>query len=106
MKSISKSDFEKTIESKKLVLVDFFATWCGPCQMMLPIIDEVEKEYEKNEKVAVVKIDVDESPEIAAKYSVMSVPTFLLIKNQEVVDKMIGAVAKDSLIDKIEKYTE
>lgn len=106
MESVTKDEFEKMIGSDKIVLVDFSATWCGPCQMMAPAVKELEKEYEKNDKIKIVAVDIDENPEIAAKYSVMSVPTFLFIKKGEVVESIIGVVAKDILVEKLEKLAK
>lgn len=104
MSPVSKSEFEKAIKSKKLVLVDFFATWCGPCQMMAPAMKNIEEKYEKDENAEVLTINIDENPEIPAKYSIMSVPSFLYIKNDKVLETIIGATTEDNLIEKIEKY--
>lgn len=81
---------------EKLVLVDFFATWCGPCQMQGPIIDEVAGEI--GEKAVVGKLNIDESPKMAEKYGVMSIPTLLLFKDGEVKETMSGMQAKDVLM--------
>ena len=104
MKTSSNDEYEKAIKSNKLILVDFFATWCGPCQMMTPVIEKIKEKYEKDEKVEVLTIDIDETPEIPAKFSVMSVPSFVYIKDGKAIDTVIGAVPEDNLIDKIEKY--
>jgi thioredoxin 1 len=97
---MNKEEFDKKIEEKdKIFMVDFFATWCGPCQMMTPIIEELESEYK--EKVTFLKIDIDENPDISSKYSVMSVPTFLILKDGKEVDKFVGAVPKDAIAEKI-----
>ncbi len=100
---MDKKEFDKIIKEKKVVLVDMFATWCGPCQMMAPIIEEIEKEYEKKDEVAILTVDIDENPDISSEYSVMSVPTFLLFKDGKMVDSIVGAVAKDILSAKIEE---
>jgi len=105
-KKVTTEEFNNIIKSNKVVLVDFSAAWCGPCQMMAPVVEDIKKEYEKNDKVEIIAIDIDENPEIAAKYSVMSVPTFLLIKKEEVLETVIGAVAKDILLEKIEKLSK
>ena len=84
------------------VFVDFWAPWCGPCQMMGPIVDELSSEYGAD-KVKIVKIDVDQNQEVAGKYQVMSIPTFLVFKNGEVADKLIGGVQKEKLKEMIEK---
>ena len=79
-----------------LVLVDFFAPWCGPCQLMLPIVEEMIKENKDN-NVKIGKLNIDESQEIAAQYNVMSVPTFLVFKNGQVIDKKVGYGDKEEI---------
>lgn len=83
------------------VLVDFWAVWCGPCRMQDPILEEVVKEFEG--KVKVAKLNVDENPDTAAKYSVMSIPTLLLFRNGEVVKQMIGVQSKETLSNEFDK---
>ena len=96
------NNFEQLISSDKPVLVDFFATWCGPCKMMAPMIDEFATMYDGELKVG--KINVDQSPDIAQKYNVMSIPMFAFFKNGEVVETAVGALNKAKLqgiIDKV-----
>lgn len=83
-----------------LVLVDFWATWCGPCQIMGPVIDELAGEYEG--KVKVGKCNVDDNPATAAKYGIMSIPTLIVFKDGEVLEKMVGANSKDGIKAKID----
>lgn len=97
-------EFNKKAESGKLILVDFFATWCGPCQMMMPTIEKLKEKYTKDENAEVITVDIDENPELPAKFSVMSVPSFVFIKNGKAVDTVIGATTEDNLIEKIDKY--
>lgn len=97
-------EFNKKAESGKLILVDFFATWCGPCQMMTPIIEKLKEKYEKDKEAEVLTIDIDENPELPAKFAVMSVPSFVYIKDGKALDTVIGAITEDSLIEKMEKY--
>lgn len=85
---------DEVLKSEKPVLVDFFAPWCGPCQMMLPIIEELAEEMKE---VKIGKLNVDESPEQAAKYGVMSIPTLKIFKGGEVVKEMMGVQSKESL---------
>ena len=93
---ITSENFEKEVlESEKTVLVDMYATWCGPCKMQSPIIDKIAEEQEG--KVKVTKIDIDEAPEIAEKYGVMSIPTLLIIKNGEVVKQFVGLTKKEDI---------
>jgi thioredoxin 1 len=93
------------MKASELVMVDFWAVWCGPCQMLAPIVDELATEY--TGKVRVMKLNTDENPEIAGQYQVMSIPTILFFKNGQVVEKLIGARPKrafkeiiDSLLSK------
>ena len=87
---------DKVLKAQGKVLVDFFATWCGPCRMLAPVIDEVAAE--KAGEVAVYKVDIDASPEIAAHYDVTSVPTLILFKDGEVVKQTVGAQPKQNLL--------
>jgi thioredoxin 1 len=86
----------------KLVVVDFYADWCGPCRMLTPIIEELAKEM--GDKIKIGKVDVDANQETAIKYGVQSIPTILLIKNGEVVEKLIGFQNKDRLEETIENH--
>ena len=90
---------EEVLKSGVPVLVDMFATWCGPCKMMAPVIAQLAQEYEG--KVKVGKLDIDENSDIVAQYKIMSVPTFLVIKDGEVKAKLIGAVSKEELEEAI-----
>ncbi|MDA8692613.1 thioredoxin [Saprospiraceae bacterium] len=90
---------ESALDSDKLVVVDFWAEWCGPCRMVSPIIDELSTEYEG--KAVIGKVNVDHNSEISTKYGVRSIPTILLIKNGEVVEKHVGATTKAVLEEKM-----
>lgn len=92
--------FDKVINNNKPVLVDFFATWCGPCHIMNPIIADIAKEEKEFD---VIELDIDKSPEIAARYNVMSVPTFIIFKDGEDIERMMGAMPKELLLEKIRK---
>lgn len=93
---------KEALEAEELVVVDFYADWCGPCKMMAPIVEEAAEEYGQTVKIG--KLNVDESPDTASKYRVMSIPTLLFIKNQQVVDTIVGAVSKSQLVEKIDLH--
>jgi thioredoxin 1 len=94
---------EEVLKSSMPVFVDFWAPWCGPCQMMGPIVDDLAKKFEgKNIKIG--KCNVDENGDIAAKYSVMSIPSFIVFKNGEVADQIVGGVPKEKLQAMMEKH--
>jgi len=94
----------EVIKSDTPVLVDFFAPWCGPCQMMGPIIDELAEEL-KDKKVKIGKLDIDQNPETTEKYNVMSVPTLIIFKTGEPVETMSGVQNKEELKGKLEKLS-
>ncbi len=99
---LTDADFESVVLKSDIpVVVDFWAEWCGPCKMIGPIIDELSVEMEG--KVKMVKIDVDNNTESPVNYGIRNIPTLLFFKNGEVVDKQVGAIAKNALIEKINK---
>ena len=91
---------ELVINSNKPVIVDFWAEWCGPCRMVGPIVQEIGADYEG--KAVVGKVDVDNNSGVAAKFGIRNIPTILFFKNGEIVDKQVGAVPKQVLVDKLE----
>ena len=98
-KVATNTNFSELIQDSKLVIVDFWATWCGPCRMISPILDELEEEMA--DQITVVKVNVDDADQIAAQYRIMSIPTLLFIKNGQIVDKTVGAMPKPALAEKI-----
>lgn len=86
-----------------LVLIDFWATWCGPCRMQSPILEQLSEEYDESE-VKIAKMDVDENPETPASFGIMSIPTLLLKKDGEVVEKAVGVHSKEQLRALIDKH--
>lgn len=99
---VTDATFEsEVLKSEIPVLVDFWASWCGPCQMQMPILAEVAKDYEG--KVKIAKLNVDENPQTAAKYSIMSIPTLILFKGGVIVKQMVGVQSKETLVDEFKK---
>jgi len=88
------------LKADKPVLVDFWAVWCGPCRMVGPIVHEIGEEY--GDKAVIGKLDVDHNPDTARKYGIRNIPTILFFKNGEVVDKQVGAVPKQKLVEKLD----
>ena len=93
---------EVVLKSEKTVMVDFWATWCGPCSVMSPLVDEVAKE--QKDRLVVGKLNCDESMDIAQRYGITGIPAFLIVKDGEVVDKVMGAMPKGELLAAVEKY--
>ena len=98
---ITDANLEEVLATDKLVVIDFWAEWCGPCKMISPIIDEIAEEYK--EKAVVGKVNIDDNDECTSKYGIRTIPTVLFIKNGEVVDKTVGAGMKAMFVEKIEK---
>ena len=95
--TVTKDNFAAAVlNSEKPVLVDFWATWCGPCRMIAPILEEIAEEYA--DRVTVAKINVDDEPELAVKFGVMSIPTVMLFQNGAVTETVVGLRPKDQLV--------
>ncbi len=91
---------QEVLKATDLVLVDFWAVWCGPCRMVAPIVDEISKEY--TGKLKVVKLNTDENPDVASKYRIMGIPTLMFFRNGQTVDQIVGAVPKSQLKSKVD----
>lgn len=99
--TVTDTDFQtNVIEADKPVLVDFWAPWCGPCRMVAPVLEEIAKE--RGDDLQIVKLNIDENPETAAKFQVMSIPTLILFKDGDVAHKVIGALPKRRLDAELE----
>lgn len=100
--TISFNEFESILNNNELVFVDFFASWCGPCKMFSPIVEQISQKYK--DKITVLKIDIDENSEIAEKYSIQSVPTSILFKNNNIVERVSGMISFNQCSDLVDKY--
>ena len=98
---INKDNFEE-ISKEGVVLIDFWAEWCGPCQQMLPILDQFAEQM--GDKMTVGKVNVDENPELAGQFRVMSIPTIVVLKDGEMVDQMVGVQTADKLTEVCSKH--
>lgn len=96
---LTDANFDQIVNSDKPVLVDFWAEWCGPCKMIGPVVEELASDYDG--KAVVAKLNVDENPQVTARYGVRSIPTLLVFKGGQIVDKQVGAVPKSVLAQKL-----
>ena len=92
---LNKENLNEIINTEKTILIDFFATWCGPCRMVSPIVDEIAEEHPE---YVVAKVDVDQNPELAAQFQVMSIPTLVVIKDKKVINQSAGARPKAQIL--------
>lgn len=100
LKSLTNDNFEELVK-EGVSIVDFWAIWCGPCRLMTPVVEDIEKEMPD---VNVYKLNVDDYPELTAKFNIMSIPTILIFKDGEEVDQTVGVVSKGVLVNKIKNF--
>lgn len=98
--NITEQNFDEVLANNPVAMIDFGATWCGPCKALAPVVEEISNDYEG--RAAVGKADVEECPAIAARFRIRNVPTVLFFKNGELVDKSVGGVQKKTLTDKLD----
>ncbi len=96
---ITDANLDELLQSEKPLVIDFWAEWCGPCRLLTPLVEELSAEYA--DRVSIGKLDVDSNPETCTKYGIRNIPTVLFIKNGEIVNKQVGAVPKNILVEKI-----
>ena len=102
MEIITSEQFEKKVlKNKKFVIVDFFANWCGPCKMLMPVLEEIDQEFDQ---VDIVKVNIDQDEELAKKFGVLSIPTLIFFSNGEEVEKTIGYRQKSQIQEIIKRF--
>ena len=99
--NVTDADFQDTLQNNNLVLVDFWAPWCGPCRMVAPVLEEIASE---NSNVVIAKMNTDENPNTASQHGIMSIPTMMIFKNGELVDRLVGALPKPSIMEKLQPH--
>jgi len=100
--TVNSGNFESLVSSTQLVVIDFWAPWCGPCRALSPIIEELAEEYK--DKVIIGKCDTDENNDIAVQFGVRNIPMIVFLKNGELKDTLVGLVRKEEIVKKIQKY--
>lgn len=99
---VTDDTFESTVADNKLVLVDFWAPWCGPCRMVAPVLDEIAGEH--GDKVTIAKVNTDENQAVASQHGIMSIPTMMLFKDGQKIDQMVGALPKPQIMAKLQPH--
>ena len=99
--NVTDADFQDMLQSNDLVLVDFWAPWCGPCRAVAPVLEEIASE---NSNVVIAKMNTDENPNTASQHGIMSIPTMMIFKNGELVDRLVGALPKPAIMEKLQPH--
>jgi len=103
VKVVTKENFmDEVVNSADTVLIDFWATWCGPCRMLSPVIDEIADEY--SERFKVCKINIDDEPELANEFGIVSIPTLVVVKDKKIISKAVGVRPKEEIVSMIGRY--
>lgn len=102
--NVTDQSFKNEVESTGTVLVDFWAPWCGPCKMIAPVLEELDQEM--SDKVKIAKLNVDDNPDTASRFGVMSIPTLIVFKDGQPVDKIVGFQPKDALKSVLSRHTD
>ncbi|MCS6774511.1 MAG: thioredoxin [Anaerolineae bacterium] len=101
--AVTDATFAKEVEAAKgLTLVDFWAAWCGPCRMIAPVLDQIAAEH--GDQIRIAKLDVDQNPQMAMKYGVMSIPTLILFRDGQMIDRIVGYMPKDRLMLRLRRH--